>query len=79
MIFVKNRLLIGFIVITNGLVISCSSKQVYDVIQHNQKQECFRLPLSMQKDCLDKLGDDFDEYTRKRQEVLDNKKNNVQN
>lgn len=52
-----------------ALVVGCSNRAVYDNIQLNQQNECFKLPPSQREDCLDSIDKSYDEYRKEREEV----------
>ena len=45
----------------------CSSRQFYESVQHSRQQECRRLPVWRQQDCLSLYETSFEEYQRQRE------------
>ncbi|WP_252180100.1 hypothetical protein [Endozoicomonas sp. 4G] len=52
---------------------ACSNQMVYETVQHDQKLECVKLPPSQQQECFDAHDESFEEYSREREEILDQK------
>lgn len=66
-----NSLLFIFIVLT---LQACSAKQFHSLIQDHQKQECQSLPTNSQyEECIKRNNESYDEYSRKREEVIEDK------
>ncbi|BES69043.1 hypothetical protein RE428_00610 [Marinobacter nanhaiticus D15-8W] len=53
------------------VLVGCSNRAVYDNIQLNQRNECFKLPPSQRSDCLDSIDKSYDEYRKEREEIVD--------
>ena len=53
-------------VVTTG----CSSKAVYDNIQHNNRQECNSAPPAQYEDCIERSSKTYEEYKREREAVI---------
>ncbi len=52
---------------------ACSSRQVYDSIQHSQKLECQKVPYSEYDECIERTNESYDNYKQKREEVIKGK------
>jgi len=61
------------IILSIVYVQACSSRQVYDSIQHNQKLECQEVPHSEYDDCMERTRESYEEYKEKRDTVIDEK------
>ncbi len=59
-----------YIFVCASLLIACTNQEVYDAVQENRQQECQNLPPSAYEDCTEQHSEPYDEYERKRQEVL---------
>lgn len=53
------------------ILIGCSNKQMYEAAQNNRKSECRKLPDQQQEDCMKAHSESYEEYSRKREEVLE--------
>lgn len=53
-----------------AVLVGCSNRAVYDNIQLNQRNECFKLPPSQREDCLDSIDKSYDEYRKDREDVI---------
>lgn len=51
-------------------VAACSNEQVYSAVQQNRQLECSKLPQPEYEECMWETGMSYDEYERKRQELL---------
>ncbi|HAN29038.1 MAG TPA: hypothetical protein DD808_06845 [Halieaceae bacterium] len=51
-------------------VAACSNEQVYSAVQQNRQLECSKLPQPEYEECMRETGMSYDEYERKRQELL---------
>jgi len=49
---------------------ACSSRQVYDSIQYNQKLKCQEIPHSEYDDCMERTRESYDKYKEKRDEAV---------
>jgi hypothetical protein len=49
---------------------TCSHEQVYSAVQQNRQFECSKLPQSEYEECMRETGMSYDEYERRRQELL---------
>ncbi len=56
------------------LVAACSNQQVYQTIQHDQLRDCEKQPPSVYEECVKENSESYDDYERKRQEVLEQDK-----
>jgi hypothetical protein len=45
----------------------CTTRQWYDAAQARQKIECRKQPLPAYEECIQRSGDDYDSYQKKRQ------------
>lgn len=63
----KRNLLVLLTVLT---VIGCSSRQIYDSFQYNQRNECVKLPESQYDECMQRASKPFDRYEKERSETL---------
>jgi hypothetical protein len=53
---------------------ACSAEQVHTMIKENKKQECHSLPTNSQyEECIKRNDESYDEYSRKRKEVINGK------
>lgn len=62
--------LIIFVVIFSS---ACSSRQVYDALQNNQKFQCQQFPQPEYLDCKERVNESYDDYSRKRNEAIERK------
>lgn len=53
------------------LLAACSNQGAYNSFQESLKQECRRQPPAQQEKCLNDIQDDYQEYRRQRDELLD--------
>ena len=60
-----------FVFVVFAMLVGCSSRAVYDNIQLNQRNECFKLPPSQRADCLDSIDQSYDEYRKEREDVVE--------
>ena len=68
------RLTVALMIIACNVLTACSNRQVYDAVQNNRRLECDKLPDSAQRDeCLQQYSESYDEYQRKREEILKQK------
>lgn len=51
-------------------VAACSNEQVYSAVQQNRQLECSKLLQPEYEECMRETGMSYDEYERKRQELL---------
>lgn len=63
----KRVCLTFFVVILAG----CSNKQLFDITQETKRNECRRLPPNQYEECMRSVEPSFEEYMRKRQEVVE--------
>jgi hypothetical protein len=47
---------------------SCSSEQIYNAVQNNQKLECQKYPDVRYEECMDRLNTSYDDYETDRNE-----------
>jgi len=65
------KIMILFIAFIGAFLLSaCSNKEVYNTVQKNRKQDCQKLPPSVYEECIKQHSESFDEYERKRRQVL---------
>ncbi|RUO21812.1 hypothetical protein [Aliidiomarina haloalkalitolerans] len=50
---------------------ACSNKQLFDITQETKRNECRRLPPNQYEECMRDVETSFEEYMRKRQEVVE--------
>lgn len=69
---VTEGLLMKYIVVGALLasVAACSHEQVYSAVQQNRQFECSKLPQPEYEECMRETGMSYDEYERRRQELL---------
>lgn len=48
----------------------CSTRDVYNNLQSNQRYNCEKLPLSQSQDCLNRTQESYDAYQQDRKQVL---------
>lgn len=48
------------------LIAGCSTKAVYDNIQHNNRQACNRVPPPQYEECIARSEKSYEEYERER-------------
>lgn len=49
----------------------CTTRMAYEAVRENARNECWERPTEQeQKECLARTQDSFDEYQRKREEVV---------
>ena len=65
----KNHTLL--IMLSVLIIAGCSSRQIYDSFQYEQRNECMKLPGSQYDECLERVNKPFDQYERERNEALD--------
>ena len=51
----------------------CSSNQLYESIQHNARLECRKAPPAEYDNCMRRASESYGDYTRKRNEVVNDK------
>ena len=50
---------------------ACSSRDIYNAVQHNNELKCNRLPQAQQEDCMHDGDQSYEEYERERKELLE--------
>lgn len=60
------------IALTVLAITGCSSRQIYDSVQYNQRNECMKLPGSQYDECMERVNKPFDQYEKERNEALGN-------
>ncbi|MFM1897227.1 MAG: hypothetical protein RLZZ385_2301 [Pseudomonadota bacterium] len=58
--------LVTTLVLAIGLIAGCTSREMYESVQHSRQAECQRLPIWQQKDCLALYDTPFEDYQRER-------------
>ena len=53
------------------LVCGCTKREVYESVQSNMRLECEKLQLPQRDECIDAYSDSFEEYSRKREQALE--------
>ncbi|TFH73788.1 hypothetical protein E3V39_11470 [Gammaproteobacteria bacterium LSUCC0112] len=48
---------------------ACSNRGAYEAFQANNRQQCFKLPMSQRDDCLDRASKPYNTYERERREA----------
>lgn len=61
------------VVILFTLLYGCSNRQIYESLHSNQKIRCQSLPPSQYSECMEQLNDSYEEHTRKREEIMEEK------
>lgn len=56
--------------LTLVVMAGCSSQQLYESVQRDQRQKCQTLPQSEFERCMARTGQSFDDYWREREEAL---------
>ena len=51
----------------------CSNEQVYTAIQKNRQLECQKLPPAQYNSCMEEYDQDYEDYKREREEVINGK------
>jgi len=69
--FPKHLVVLTFI----SALAACSNKQIYESTQLNRQNECYKLPDAQIDECMEQHKKSFDEYDRKRQELLEEEDN----
>ena len=54
----------GYLLCACLLMCSCSNREIYNIIQAREQNQCYSLPRSQQQECLDRAGVSYDDYTR---------------
>lgn len=49
---------------------ACSSRQIYESVQYDQRLDCKEVPYSEYDECMERANVSYDEYKEKREEVL---------
>ena len=57
------------VLIILALLQACSSETIYEAIRSGFRQDCQTVPRSQYKDCVERTGDTYDEYSEKRKSV----------
>jgi hypothetical protein len=63
----KGLLLLSFA----ALLAACSERAVYDNLQHNNRLQCDKVPLSEYDACVERASKPYDDYERERRELND--------
>ena len=63
------KLSLAFIIVIAG----CTTKSVYENIQLNNRQQCYKLPPSQYDECMANANKSYDDYQRQRNETLEGK------
>jgi hypothetical protein len=66
------KMLFFFVVLAVGLC-SCTSKEVYNSVQANQRYECNKLQTVQRQECLQRLEPSHEKYEEERKKLLENK------
>ena len=69
-----NKLHYLAVIIVSIAIGACTTKQLYNELQHNQKLECEKLPPSQYDECMQEASDSYEEYKREREDILNNPK-----
>ena len=48
---------------------ACSSRQVYELIQIRERNECLKLPESQYEECIERADQGYDTYKKNREEL----------
>ncbi|MED5388622.1 MAG: hypothetical protein VX793_07195 [Pseudomonadota bacterium] len=54
-----------------ALLAACSEKAVYDNLQHNNRLQCDKVPLSEYDACMERASKPYEDYERERQTLND--------
>lgn len=65
-----NKIAYLFLLLSVMFLQSCGSRQVYDALQHSQKQRCQNLPPSEYSECMERASQSYDNYRRERDEAI---------
>ena len=49
---------------------ACINRTVYESVQHNERFDCQKQPLSQQEECERQASKSYEQYERERQELL---------
>ena len=60
-----------FAVVVALSVVGCSNKAVYDDLRRQQREHCQRQGHASRAECIEHSNQDYEEYERARQEVLE--------
>ena len=52
------------------LLCACTGRQAYEGIQQGKRNECLKLPLSRQAECIESANMSYEEYERRRKEAV---------
>lgn len=53
-----------------ALLSACSSQEMYEAIQRDQRQQCQTLPETEFERCMARTAQSFEDYSREREEAL---------
>ncbi|WP_201022630.1 hypothetical protein [Thiomicrospira sp. XS5] len=60
----------NLLILTNLFILAgCSHQAVYDNIQHNNRNSCYKKPPSQYDACMKAANKPYDQYEREREEV----------
>ncbi|MEM8498064.1 MAG: hypothetical protein AAF542_08570 [Pseudomonadota bacterium] len=54
-------------------IAACSNSQIYEASRQNAEQECQELPQNQYEQCMAEVAEPYDSYSRKREEVMNEK------
>jgi hypothetical protein len=66
------KMLLFFVVLAVSLC-SCTSKEVYNSVQANQRNECDKLQPVQRQECLTRFELDYEKYEQERKKLLEKK------
>ena len=50
------------------LLCSCSNREIYNIIQAHEKNECIKLPRTQQQECRERTSISYDDYKNSTKE-----------
>ena len=55
------------------LIQACSTKQIYESVQHRERIECRDVPYSEYDECMERSSVSYGKYKEKREEIIEDK------
>ncbi len=59
--------------LASASIAACSNSQIYEASRQNAQQECQALPQNQYEQCMAEVAEPYDSYSRKREEVVNEK------
>ncbi|WP_434358815.1 hypothetical protein NF212_03345 [Parasalinivibrio latis] len=56
---------------TSVLLSACTYRGVYEGLQYSERNECMKLPLNQQQECLDRVNTPYRDYEREREAQIE--------